>query len=208
MNARLFQPPRLQLPDDVVVLRDVRENSPYADFWRALTAEGRLLADRGPEIMAWRLADPDQTLPPILLGRMRDGRLVGTATAMMTKTSPIEPPCLDIIDLTALQTDPEAIEVLAGVLIDNARALGAAKVRLPVTNPDILDHLGALPPKARREGGWGHCHARVDDPVLAETWAPTPFDGDYAVCARPVPQPRARRAPVRASAVQGRFWKA
>ncbi|MDK2747616.1 MAG: GNAT family N-acetyltransferase [Brevundimonas sp.] len=208
MNARLFQPPRLKLPDDVVVLRDVTGNSPYADFWRALTAEGRLLADRGPEIMAWRLSDPDQTLPPILLGRVRDGRLVGTAMAMMTKTSLIEPPCLDIIDLTALKTAPEAIEVLTGVLIDNARALGAAKVRLQVTNPDILDQLGALTPKARREGGWGHCHARVDDPVLAETWAPTPFDGDYAVCARAVPAPRAQHAPVRVSAVQGQFWKA
>jgi hypothetical protein len=163
----------------------------YADFWRDLAAEGRLLADRSPEMLNWRLSDPDQTLPPILLGLVREGRLVGMAEALMTKTSLIEPPCLDIIDLVALKTAPQAIETLAACLIANARALGAAKVRLQVTTPEILDQLGALPPKARREGGWGHCHAIVEDPALAHAWSPTPFDGDYAVCARPVPLPRA-----------------
>ncbi|WP_395944436.1 N-acetyltransferase [Brevundimonas sp.] len=202
MNPRLFRPGRLSLPANVVVLRDVGEGSAYADFWRALAGEGRLLADRGPEILDWRLSDPDQTLAPVLLGLERDGRLVGAATAMMNKTSLIEPPCLDIVDLVALKSAPEAIEALAGVLIDNARALGAAKVRLQVTTPDILDQLGALAPKARREGGWGHCHAIVDDPALIQSWAPTPFDGDYAVCARAVPLPRAWRAPIRSQAGQ------
>ena len=197
MNRRLFRTARLALPAEVVVLRDTGEASAYADFWRELAAEGRLLADRSPEVLNWRLSDPDQTLPPLLLGLVREGRLVGMAEALMTKTSLIEPPCLDMFDLVALKTAPQAIEALAACLIANARALGAAKVRLQVTTPEILDQLGALPPKARREGGWGHCHAIVEDPELARAWSPTPFDGDYAVCARAVPLPRAWRAPLR-----------
>lgn len=197
MNPRLFRPGRMILSEGVELLRDTGETSAYADFWRALAAEGRLLADRSPEILAWRLSDPDQTLPPVLLGLRREGRLVATAAALMTKTSRIEPPCLDIIDLTALKTAPQAVESLAACLIANARALGAAKVRLQVTTPELLDQLGDLPPRARREGGWGHCHAVIDEPALARAWSPTPFDGDYAVCARPVPVPRRRSAPSR-----------
>lgn len=189
MNPRLFEPMRLALPKDVVRLSDVGKASAYADFWRARADEGRLLADRSPEILAWRLSDPDQTLPPILLGLMRGGRLVGTALALMNKTNVIEAPCLDIIDLAALETAPEAVEILAGALITNARALGAAKVRLQVATPALLDQLGDLTPRARREGGWGHCHALIEHPALAREWSPTPYDGDYAVCARPVPVP-------------------
>ena len=198
MNPRLFRPAPLILPEGAEVLRDLGEDSAYGDFWRALAAEGRLVADRSPEIWTWRLADPDQTLPPLLLGLRREGRLVGMAAAQMTKTGLIEPPCLEILDLVALESAPGAVEILAGCLIDNARGLGAARVRLSVTTPDLLDQLGDLPPLARREGGWSHCHARIEDADLARAWSPTPFDGDYGVCARPVPLPRAWRAPLRA----------
>jgi len=197
MNSRLFEPIPLVLPRDVMVLNNIRAGSAYADFWRDLANEGRLVADRSPEVLDWRLSDPDQTLPPILLGLMRGGRLIGMAAAMMNKTSLIEPPCLDIIDLAALETAPDAVEMLAGALIENARALGAAKVRLQVTTPEILDQLGDLAPRARREGGWGHCHALIEDPELARAWAPTPYDGDYAICARHIPLPRAWRSPIR-----------
>jgi hypothetical protein len=201
MNPRLFRPGRLELPSDVTALRDVRPGSAYADFWSVLSAEGRLLADRGPEMLNWRLSDPDQTLSPILLGLEREGRIVGTVLAQINKTSLIEAPCIDIIDLAALKSAPEVIEILARTVIDNAHALGAAKVRLQVTTPEILDRLGALTPKARREGGWGHCHALIADEAPAQDWAPTPYDGDYAVCARPVPAPRAWRAPLRPQTV-------
>jgi len=201
MNPRLFRPGRLALPADVVVLRDVGAGMAYADFWRELSAEGRLIADRGPEMLDWRLSDPDQTLAPIHLGLRREGRIVGVLLAQINKTSLIEAPCIDIIDIAALKSAPEAVEVLARTIIDNARALGAAKVRLQVTTPEILDQLGALTPKARREGGWGHCHALIADEDLARDWAPTPYDGDYAVCARPVPSPHAWRAPLRPQTV-------
>jgi hypothetical protein len=206
MNPRLFRPARLVLPANVVRLDDTGETSAYADFWRALAAEGRLLADRSPEILNWRLSNPDQTLPPILLGRMHEGRLVGVAAALMNKSNSIEPPCLDIIDLVALKTAPQAVEILADCLIANARALGAAKVRLQVTTPEILDQLGALPPRARREGGWGHCHAIIEDPALARAWSPTPFDGDYALCVRAVPTPRPQRTPFHSQAKASHGW--
>ncbi|WP_191555002.1 MULTISPECIES: N-acetyltransferase [Brevundimonas] len=190
MNRRLFKPRRLKLPDGVRVLTDLGEGSPYADFWRALVAEGRLIADRSPEIMAWRMSDPDMTLAPVVLGLFHRDRLQGVALAHMNKTRLIDPPCLDILDLAALDGADDAIEILARTLIDNARGLGAAKVRLQVTTPLMLERLGPLAAKARREGGWGHGHALFRDPVSAEEWSPTPFDGDYAVCLRPVPAPR------------------
>ena len=191
---RALAPAPLRLPEGVAALRDLADASPYADYWRTLKAEGRLIADRSPAVMRWRMADPDQTQPPLLLAQVRDGRIEGVAMAMVAKVSVLEPPCLEIIDLTARADAPDAIERLAGALIANARALGCAKTRLSVTNPDLLDALGDLPPRARREGGWGHCHARIADPALAAEWRPTPFDGDFSICSRPVPPPRRRRA--------------
>lgn len=209
MNGRVFGQPPLSLPPQVEVLRDLSDGSAYGEFWRRLSQEDRLLADRGPEAMRWRMADPDLTLTPLLLSYVQDGRIVGMAMAQMTKTSLIEPPCLDIIDLIALETAAQAIGVLTRALIDNARAMGAAKVRLQMVTPRMLGLLGDLATTARREGGWGHCHAVIDDPGLAAFWSPTPFDGDYGVCARHPPAPKARTRPsVKGSAPGGRVSKA
>ncbi|SPU55631.1 Uncharacterised protein [Brevundimonas vesicularis] len=209
MNGRVFRQTPLVLPAGVTMLRDLSDASPYADFWRRLSQEERLLADRSPEILRWRLADPDLTLPPVMLACVRDGRIVGMAMAQMTKTSLIEPPYLDIVDLIALDTAPEAIGLLTQALIDNARALGAAKVRLQVVTPRLLAQLGDLAKTARREGGWGHCHAIIDDPALAAAWTPTPFDGDYGICWRtpPMPKPLAAAAITRPT-LGGRVSKA
>ena len=194
MNGRVFRQTPLALPAGVTMLRDLSDASPYADFWRRLSQEDRLLADRSPEILRWRLADPDLTLPPVMLACVKDSRIVGMAMAQMTKTSLIEPPYLDIVDLIALETAPEAIGLLTKALINNARALGAAKVRLQVVTPRLLAQLGDLAKTARREGGWGHCHAIIDDPALAATWTPTPFDGDYGICWRTPPMPKSLAA--------------
>lgn len=206
MNRRLFRHSALALPSGVVRLQDLSDQSPYAHFWRSLASEGRLLADRSPAILRWRLADPDQSQAPVMLALQRRERIVGYALAMMNKASLIEPPCLDIIDVAALESAPEAVEALARALISNARALGAAKVRLQVVTPKLLDDLGDLTPQARREGGWGHCHAVIDDPDLAKAWAPTPFDGDYGVCLRPLPTPSLKKA--RAPVAEGWLSKA
>ena len=209
MNGRVFRQTPPALPPQVTVLRDLSDGSPYADFWRRLSSEDRLLADRSPETLRWRMADPDRTLPPVLLACVRDGRIVATAMAQMTKTSLIEPPCLDIIDLVALETAQDAIPLLTQALIDNGREIGAAKVRLQMVTPQMLTALGELTKTARREGGWGHCHAIIDDPNLADAWAPTPFDGDYGVCSRNPPAPTRRNRPSAALATpRGRISKA
>lgn len=67
LNDRLSAKPRLDLPQGVTVLSDFRDQSRYAAFWAALRAESRLLADRSPEVLRWRLADPDLTDPPLVL---------------------------------------------------------------------------------------------------------------------------------------------
>lgn len=203
MNGRVFRQTALSLPPRVTVLRDLSDASPYVDFWRRLSQEDRLLADRSPATLRWRMADPDLTLTPLLLAYMDSGRVVGMALAQITKTSLIEPPCLDIVDLVALETAPDAIALLTQTLIDNARAMGAAKVRLQMVTPRMLDQLGDLATTARREGGWGHCHAIIDDPALAAAWAPTPFDGDYGICQRNPPAPKARRRRSTASTTPG-----
>lgn len=209
MNSRVFRQTAPSLPSQVTVLRDLSDSSPYADFWRTFASEDRLLADRSPETLRWRMADPDLTLKPVLLACVREGRIVATAMAQMTKTSLIEPPCLDIIDLVALETAQDAIEVLTQALIDNARDMGAAKVRLQMVTPQMLTALGDLATTARREGGWGHCHAIIEDPALASTWAPTPFDGDYGICSRTPPAPARRSRPSAAHATaRGRVSKA
>ena len=176
-------------------LSDVGPGSDYDVFWRALADEGRLIADRSPETMAWRLSDPDRTDAPVMLAwragdETRGGgrRIGGYAMAMLAKTNPIEPASLEIIDLVALDDEPRAIPALMAELMRQARALGAAKLRLQVVSEDMLRRLGPWTRRARREGGWGHCWSslRADAPP-SQGWQPTPFDGDYGVCQRPTP---------------------
>lgn len=188
MNPRLATPEVLSLPPGVAFLTDFADRSRFADFWQTLKSEGRIVADRSPATLRWRLADPDRTLDPVILSFNRGKAVVGYAMAVMAKVNVIEPPVLEILDLVALRDEPRAIPALMEALLANARGLGAAKVRLQVVNDDLLRRLGPLADTARREGGWGHCHVRFAPGVQgAATWAPTPFDGDYGACLRPIP---------------------
>lgn len=188
MNNRLHAAPRLTLPDGVSALTDLGDPSPYGVFWAALRAEGRLLADRSPATLRWRLADPDLTDPPLILAFNRGNEITGYAMAMMAKANILEAPVLEILDLEALADDAEAIPALMRGLIGAARQMGAAKLRIQTISPRLLERLGDFARRARREGGWGHCHTWFapdgPDPAL---WSPTPYDGDYAICLRPLP---------------------
>lgn len=195
MNDRLGQAIRLNLSNGVAVLDDLRDQSRYAEFWQALKAGGRLLADRSPAALRRRLEDPDLTTPPLLLAFNRGRDITGYAMAMMAKANIVEAPVLEIVDLETLQDDAEAMPALMQALHDAARAMGAAKVRLQTVSPRMLARLGGWAKSARREGGWGHCHVQfapdAPDPAL---WSPTPYDGDYGVCLRPLPlSPASRR---------------
>ncbi|MDQ8028532.1 MAG: N-acetyltransferase [Brevundimonas sp.] len=204
MNDRLGRAVRLDLPGGVEVLTDFGDASPYAAFWEALVAEGRLLADRSPEAQRWRLKDPDLTQAPLALAVRRDGGIVAYAQAMMAKSNILEPPVLEIVDLEALKDHPDAVPALMRALKSAAHAMGAAKLRLQTVTPQALERLGEFARTARREGGWGHCHVQfaedAPDPAL---WSPTPYDGDYAICLRPIPlgrQVRSKRTAKAASA--------
>lgn len=191
MNRKLGPAPKLDLPPGVAVLTDFRDRSRYAEFWDTLRAEGRLLADRSPAAIRWRLADPDLTVPPVILAFNRGRDLTGYAMAMLCKANIIEAPVLEIIDLEAHAGEADAIPALMQGLMTAARAMGAAKLRLQSVSPLLLDRLGPWRDRARDEGGWGHAHARfapnAPDPAL---WSPTPYDGDYAMCLRPAPTVR------------------
>lgn len=188
MNDRLGLTPRLALPPGVAVLTDFRDKSRFAEFWQALRSEGRLLSDRSPAALRWRMSDPDLTTPPLVLAFNRGRDITGYAMAMMAKSNIVEAPVLEIIDLEAVADDAQAIPTLMKALIGAARPLGAAKVRLQTTAPHGLARLGEYARSARTEGGWGHCHVRFNpgapDPAL---WSPTPYDADHAICLRPLP---------------------
>lgn len=188
MNRRLRNADITGLPAGVIPLTDLHDESRYGDFWDALRHEGRLLADRSPEMLRWRLADPDRTLAPIILAYEREGAITGYAMAVLAKNTPIEPAVLEIIDLIALQDEPHAIPALMQALMAEAEAHGAAKVRMQILDEEMLRRLGPYGAHARREGGWGHCHvAFAPDGPPPGAWAPTSFDGDYGICQRPVP---------------------
>lgn len=190
MNRRLGSPRATRLPSRVsaLSLADPDQVSDYATFWATLKTEGRLIADRSPEILNWRLSDPDQKTPPIMLAFRRDGVITGSAMAVMAKASPIEPAVLEIIDLVALEGEAQALPALMQALITEGRARGAAKVRLQVVGEEMLRRLGPWATGARREGGWGHGHVRFNPGGPDHhAWSPTPFDADHAFCQRPLP---------------------
>jgi len=90
-----------------------------------------------------------------------------------------------------------------------APALGAAKMRLQVASSDLQRALGRFGERARREGGWGHCHVAFNAGMQDAGWRPTPYDGDYSFCLRPLPARasaalRLAPAPTRRSAVEAR----
>lgn len=189
MNRRLSAPQPLRLPPQVTPLTDF--GADWTLFWSRLKAEGRVLADRSAEVMRWRVAEPDATARPVMLAYRRDGAITGWLLAQTAKMNRLEPPVLDIIDLIALEDEPEALPALVRTLIANAARLGAAKVRLQVVTPALLAALGPVARRARREGGWGHGHVRFAPAHagrLRAGWAPTPFDGDYSFCLRPPPR--------------------
>jgi hypothetical protein len=184
-GARLWREDAARLPDSIA---EIRPDQAYADFWDRLRAESDWLADRSPEIWRWRLADPDQTAPPLMLGYVRDGELLAYACAMFAKENPIEPVALEIIDLQALACAPEAIERLMAALMRIARQRGAAKLRLTMYGPQLYQRLGRYGRTARREGGWPHAHVRSQAPAPdMSRWSPTPFDGDLFMTLRPPP---------------------
>lgn len=188
MNSRLGNAPKLDGTDGVEILTDFSDGSDYAAYWQALKGQGRLVADRSPAAMRWRLSDPDAVQPPLMLAFRRDGRITGCAMLIMNKGRAIEPPVLEIVDLTALDEETGAIPELMRTILAEARGMGAAKVRAPVVSAELMQRMGAVVDVARREGGWGHGHAWISqDAPPTDGWSPTAYDGDYSLCLRPAP---------------------
>jgi hypothetical protein len=183
-----------RLRDDIEVVTDLSDHGDYATYWQSLKAEGRFMADRSPAMLRWRLSDPDLTQPIVLLAARRDGRIVAHAMAMMAKYSSIEPATLEILDLDGLSEARDLIPGLVQSLIQLAAPMGAAKLRLQTLSQRLLEDLDDLGRRARREGGYGHCHFRMAPHFTGhETWQPTPFDGDYSICWRPMPVNQAQK---------------
>jgi len=179
-----------RLQSGVRVMAETEVDERFDDLWTRLTGDGRLLAARDAASLRWRLADPDLTRRPILLGYEEDGRLTGYLLAYFAKQTEIERPSLDIVDLVATQdSELTAIPALVSTLVGNARDLGVVRVRLQTVSPGLDEILCRLP-GAQRIVTHGHCHARFADGLpagAADAWRATPYDGDYSFCLRPPP---------------------
>lgn len=183
-----------RLGQGIEVVHDLSDDSDYAAYWQALKAEGRFMVDRSPAMLRWRFADPDLTQPIILIAARHKGRIVAHAMAMMAKYSSIEPATLEILDLDGLNEGRGLIPDLVKSMIKLAGPLGAAKVRLQALSNRLYEDLGELGKQARQEGGYGHCHFRMaPDFTGHNSWQPTPFDGDYSICWRPLPLDEAQK---------------
>ncbi|HYE45132.1 MAG TPA: N-acetyltransferase [Caulobacter sp.] len=174
----------------VRLLAESEVDERFDELWVRMTADGRLLAARDGASLRWRLADPDLTRRPVILGYEQDGRLTGYLLAYFAKQTEIERASLDIVDLVATaETEAVAIPALVGTLVSNARDLGVVRVRLQTVSPGLDEILSPLA-GAQRIVTHGHCHARFAEGLPAgalEAWQVTPYDGDYSFCLRPPP---------------------
>lgn len=182
------------LGDGIEPIVDVTPGSAWDAYRLRLEREPRLRPDRSPRVMAWRDADPQAPRPGLMLGAFEGVDLVAHARARLAKGNALEVTALEIMDLDWIEARHAAVPVLMAALFDQARAWGAAKLRLQVVSPRVLAALGTWGDRARREGGWGHCKLAWVGDAPALPWDPTPFDGDYEVCLRPAPAGERRRA--------------
>lgn len=195
-----------RLQPNVRVMFEQEVDGRFDGLWTRLQEDGRLLAARDSATLRWRLADPDLTRRPVLLGYEHEGRLAGYLLAYFSKQTEIDQPCLDIVDLIALaEHSAVAIPALVRTLVENAKALGVARVRLQTVSP-VIDAILADLPGAQRQVTHGHCHARFAegvDPAMIAAWQPTPYDGDYSFCLRPPPLVQTNTADTKTAAPKG-----
>lgn len=163
-----------------------------AAFDAQLRAGPRLFTERSPEALAWRLADPDQVVPPIILAFPQSGPIRGLALFQYNKPSEAEPPYLDIIDLVTLNPeDGAAAQALVRAGLALARHGGAARLRLAMVTQPLLKQLGPLADSARQsksEAPHAFYKANPNMPApVSETWQPLPYDGDNGPSLRPLP---------------------
>lgn len=167
-------------------------NARLAAFDEALRGGARLFAERSPEVLHWRVTDPDAGVPPVLMAYPANGAIRGLALFQFNKPSRAGGPQLDIIDLVTLDPkDREAVQALLQTGLHLAREGGAARMRLGLVTPPLMGLIGPMLDSAQKDvGAAAHAYYRfnVDMPEpLARYWQPLPFDADHGVTLRAMP---------------------
>lgn len=167
-------------------------NARLAAFDAALRSGARLFAERSPEVLHWRVTDPDAGVPPVLMAFPADGAIRGLALLQFNKPSRTSAAQLDIIDLVTLDPkDREAVQALLQTGLHLAREGGAARMRLGLVTPPLMGLIGPMLDSAQKDlGAAAHAYYRfnVDMPEpLARYWQPLPFDADHGVTLRAMP---------------------
>ncbi|MFN3911215.1 hypothetical protein [Hyphomonas sp.] len=174
---------------DVLRIAHPETDARLASFDLELRAGARLFAERSPAALQWRLSDPDDPVPPVLVAYPATGAIRGLALFQFNKPSEAEPPYLDVMDLVSL--DPEdstAVQALikAGLML--ARRSGAARLRLSMVSPGLLRLLGPYADQARKTvSTFSHAFYKPKATTFTctgETWQPLPYDGDNGPCLR------------------------
>jgi hypothetical protein len=161
-----------------------------ATFDQALRQGPRLYAERSPEALHWRLSDPDDPVPPVLIAYPATGAIRGTALFQFNKPSEAEPPYLDAVDLVTLDPgDAGAVQALMQAGLALARGAGAARLRLSMVTPVLLGLLGPLADRARKTVSHKPHAFFKPSAALADlnalSWQPLPYDGESGPSLRP-----------------------
>lgn len=191
MRDRVFQTELHQLGPHtrVMSVEDIDER--FEAFWEDLAGEGRLTARRDAASWRWRMTDPDRTRDPLLLVWMDGEAIGGLLLAQISKINEIMAPCLEIIDVVALEPFARMAmpELVSGVL-RNASRLGVSRVRMAVVTEETERLLASVPGMMRRRS---HIHGHVRfgqvGAELASDWRLTPYDGEHGFCHRHPPRP-------------------
>lgn len=157
-------------------------------FWGELLSLGALVADRSATTLQRRASDPDRTGQALLFGWVKGDRMTAMVLGQLGKMSECEAPVLDIIDLVWL--GPEEVAAAKTLLLHlktEARRAGASRMRLSLVNQTTAEIASGVPGAvARRRHIHGHAIIGMGA-ADGLPWAPTPFDGDFGFCLRPVP---------------------
>lgn len=157
----------------------------FERFWQGLRQRAGLQLDRSPEMLAWRLGDPDLRGRCALLALLdTDGEVLGVAQVLAVTNRPHRIPRLQILDWVMSESAPEAARdallqaVLAWAearqlpLIEAARFSGVAFEQLRRANAHQAPlHTGSH---------WVRLSAKAlpSDLINPRSWPMTNVDGD------------------------------
>ncbi|ACT59655.1 hypothetical protein [Hirschia baltica] len=185
---------KIKLPKYTSLIADHHQHETALSlFWSRLSSNEGIFTYRDKATLDWILSNPDAQTPPIFITYDRGDGIEGWLIGLISKESEIAPPILSIIDLIAL---PESQNTILPELISAARKIASKmklmKVHLPYASQETVKALeNCITPSNIKTTDYAHAHGCFYPPYRVEefekNWSPTPLDGDFSFCLRPMP---------------------